>query len=486
MQATRRYWAVVAVAIALIGGSIIVERPALLIGGTAIGGWLLAYQYRFIRALDQDVAGLDVTQTVTPRRVLTEDTVLVTLELTAQEPTTLTVTATADPPVAATGSTRADRSCRLAPGDATATAAFQLQTPVAGAYTVQQPQIRIEETSGLFTETLTRGPTPTVIVDPRTPRDLHIGEGGDQAAVGYGEHVSGRMGSGLEVAQLRQYVPGDAAANIDWKATARLNEMYVREFEAETDRTIALVIDHREAMAEGRDGQTKLDYAREATLGLLEHAQDLNDSVGLYAIGDGGVTARHAPKASEDHYRTLRDVLQRLAPTSSTDANPTESETRTPAVARRRGGALTDGSASAFATTLTPYFTASDAYIRRLGDDPLFAATRRQLTRLPGSVLTVIVTDDNRRAELQEAVKLAGRGDDAVLVLLTPSVLYEPGGLSDLEAAYRRYLDFEEFRRSLARLERVQAYEVGPGDRLGALLAARRDQRSTDQEVPAR
>jgi len=116
----------------------------------------------------------------------------------------------------------------------------------------------------------------------------------------------------------------------------------------------------------------------------------------------------------------------------------------------------------------------------------LFAATRRQLTRLPGSVLTVIVTDDNRRAELQEAVKLAGRGDDAVLVLLTPSVLYEPGGLSDLEAAYRRYLDFEEFRRSLARLERVQAYEVGPGDRLGALLAARRDQRSTDQEVPAR
>jgi hypothetical protein len=65
-------------------------------------------------------------------------------------------------------------------------------------------------------------------------------------------------------------------------------------------------------------------------------------------------------------------------------------------------------------------------------------------------------------------------------------VLYEAGGLGDLEAAYRRYLDFEEFRRSLARLDRVQAYEVGPGDRLGALLASRRQRHTAEREVRVR
>jgi len=51
-------------------------------------------------------------------------------------------------------------------------------------------------------------------------------------------------------------------------------------------------------------------------------------------------------------------------------------------------------------------------------------------------------------------------------------VLYEPGGLADLERAYDRYLAFEEFRRELAKLDGVTALEVGPADRLSAVLEA--------------
>ena len=100
-------------------------------------------------------------------------------------------------------------------------------------------------------------------------------------------------------------------------------------------------------------------------------------------------------------------------------------------------------------------------------------------------MFTIFVTDDSNRAELTEAVRLARRGDDAVLVFLTPSVLFEPRALTDLEAAYDRYVEFEEYRRSLARLDRVQAYEIAPGDRLGRILAHRRQQRRTNQEVVA-
>ncbi|RZV10921.1 hypothetical protein BDK88_2132 [Natrinema hispanicum] len=90
------------------------------------------------------------------------------------------------------------------------------------------------------------------------------------------------------------------------------------------------------------------------------------------------------------------------------------------------------------------------------------------MTDARGSIWTVICTDDSRPAELRETVSLARQGGNEVLVLLAPSVLYEPGGLADIEQAYDRYVEFEEFRRELARIDNVTALEVGPTDRLSA------------------
>ena len=39
--------------------------------------------------------------------------------------------------------------------------------------------------------------------------------------------------------------------------------------------------------------------------------------------------------------------------------------------------------------------------------------------------------------------------------------------------SYESYVDFEEFRRELSRLPRVTAFEVGPSDRLEAVLSER-------------
>jgi hypothetical protein len=101
--------------------------------------------------------------------------------------------------------------------------------------------------------------------------------------------------------------------------------------------------------------------------------------------------------------------------------------------------------------------------------------------RLDGAVWTVILTDDSRPERLREAITVARRGGNRVLVFLAPSVLFESGGLADLEAAYDRYVDFEELRRDLAGLPGVSAFEVGPGDRLDAVLATGRERRENRQ-----
>ncbi|MFB6161781.1 MAG: DUF58 domain-containing protein [Haloferacaceae archaeon] len=480
MRVTRRFWTVAAVGLVLAVGAVVFRRPVLLGGAAAVAAWLLSRQYRFVRDLTTLDAALAVDQSLATDRVATDDPVALTLAASLDAPSSLAVTVAADPPVATTGSTAAERRLDLSPGETGAATTVELRAPVAGVVTFDEPTVHARDAAGLFATRFDRGPTPTLTVDPRTTRDLHVGQGGDRAPAAYGRHEGGRRGTGIEPAEVREYVPGDAGSRIDWKASARLDQLFVREFEAETDRTTLLLVDHRGAMGDGRPGQTKLDYAREAALLLLDHAASLDDAVGLVTVGDESVTGRFAPQTGDPHYATLRKRLAALRPTgragSRTDAREGHAP-RSPASARRAAQALRADDSS-FGTTLRPYFETRAPYVTRVASDPLFGAASRVLPRVADRAFTVIVTDDTNRAELRETVKLVRRGESGVAVFLTPSALFDPDDLTDLDAAYERYREFEEFRRSLARMDGVVAYEVAPGDRLGRLLAARRQRRT--------
>lgn len=484
MRPTRRYWTTAGFALVLAVGAVGFQRPVLLVGSAGLGAWLLARQVLFVRAATRLDEALTVEQAVTPERVATDEDVHVTLSATLETAVPLAVRVTAEPPIQATGSTAADRTLTLFPGEREATTTFTVSVPVAGTVEFDPPTVTFRDPAGYVQETLARGSTPTLPVEPRAPRTLHIGAGGDEIAAAFGEHRAGRLGPGLDPVELRQYVPGDAANRIDWKATARLNHPYVREYEAETDRTTVLLVDHRAVMQQGPAGETKLDYAREVALAFLNSARELDDPLGCYTVGDEGLTGRIRPEASANQYATIRRHLLALAPTAAADTPAAgQPPVRTPAAARTAASRLA-GDTSPFATTLQPYFAEAATYVQRIETKPLFGTARTALTRLRGSLWTVVLTDDTNRAELRETVKLARRGDDNVLVFLTPRVLFEPGGLADLDAAYDRYLDFEQYRLSLVRLDRVAAFEVGPGDRLGALLDAARTDRHRRRAEP--
>jgi hypothetical protein len=49
-------------------------------------------------------------------------------------------------------------------------------------------------------------------------------------------HRSPHRGSSVEFAEYRKYVPGDDTRRLDWKAFARSDRFYIREFEADTMR----------------------------------------------------------------------------------------------------------------------------------------------------------------------------------------------------------------------------------------------------------
>ena len=471
MYPTRRLWAAIALAAFLASLAVVTARPLLLAGSGLVGAWVLARQYRFLRTLEETVDDLTVQQAVGRSGVRTDDRVPVTLSASLERETPLALAIDAGLPTAA--ASESTLSVSLEPGETDGERTVEVSWPIAGRHRFDEATVRVSD--GYLRETLSAGDAPTVTVEPPEPRRIHVGEGGDRIASAYGEHEGDGHGSGVEPAELREYVAGDTADQIDWKATARLGSPHVREYEASTDRRTLLVVDHRAALATGRRGETKLEYLRDVALAMAGSARRLGDPTGLLTVGDEGITTRIDPETTPATYTRIRRHLLDLRPTrdpSSTAASRTTG-TQTAADARAKHAAIS-GESDAFAATLRPFYATREGYRERIESDPLYRALETALGRGRGSTWTVVFTDDSRPAELRETVKLARRTGNAVMVLLAPTVLYESDGLADLERAYDRYAEFEELRRDLGRMARVTALEVGPRDRLSTVLSAAR------------
>jgi len=471
MQPTRRYWATVALGGFLALGGIAVQRPALLVGAAVLGGWLLANQHVFVRTLRSTVEELNVERDLSQETVTTGDSVSVALTVAHPSASTLELTVAESPPLVSTGGAEGERTVEV--DDREVTTTYEISLPVAGEFEFDHPVLSATDRLGLFRTAVPVGNTGSITVEPRAPRDMHVGEAGDRITSTLGKHTSDQRGLGLEPASIRQYTPGDDVRRIDWKATARLNHPHIREFELMTNPTTALFVDHRATMATGHDGETKLDYAREVALAFVNSAQSLRSRIGLYTVGDDGPTNSFSPHSSSDHYLRARRVLGDLQPTGTDETTRrTFRPRRSTGEADRVAASLTDDQ-SPFGQTLRPYFDARTSYDQRIEDQPLANTLRQRSVQSNDAVWSVIVTDDTNREEVQEAVKFGRRESGQVMVFLTPGTLFEPGALADLEAAYEAYASFESFRRSLSSLEQVSAFEVGPGRRLSAVLSAK-------------
>ncbi|EMA53629.1 DUF58 domain-containing protein [Halococcus salifodinae] len=463
MQVTRRYWGVAATSLLLAALAVAFARPLLLVGAASLGAWLLGRQYLFVRTLSETVNTMTIEQFPAQDRVVAGTETPVTLAASFARPVPLVIDIEIGLPVSATGTDAEERTLDITPGDERADRTVTAHWAVAGSYELPQPTLTLGDADGLFVEQLSRGPTPSIVIEPQGPRNVHVGEGGEQLMAAYGQRQSGRRDVGLDPGELREYVPGDTADRIDWNATARLNEPHVREYEIETNRTTALLVDHRATMADGPTGETKLDYARQVALTFIDNVDEFDDPLAYYAVGDSGITERRPPTAGR--YDDVKRRLRALEPTAGDTVAPERDDPATKRHTQLSGR-------SSFEATLAPYLESTSTYVERIEGDPLFETARTSLAGVSGTVWTVIFTDDSNRAELRETVSLARRGDGRVLVFLTPTALFEPGGLVDLETAYERYRQFESFRRDLARLRRVSAFEIGPRDRLDAVLAS--------------
>nr|WP_299346065.1 DUF58 domain-containing protein [Allomuricauda sp.] len=102
----------------------------------------------------------------------------------------------------------------------------------------------------------------------------------------YGLKKIRRIGHTMEFEQIKEYVQGDDIRNINWKATAKKNQLMVNQYQDEKSQPVYSVIDKGRVMKMPFEGLSLLDYAINATLVISNIALKKQDKAGMFSFSN--------------------------------------------------------------------------------------------------------------------------------------------------------------------------------------------------------
>jgi len=124
-----------------------------------------------------------------------------------------------------------------------------------------------------------------------------------------GLHRSPMLGMSVDFAEHRAYMPGDDVRRIDWRLFARTDRLYVKEFEADTNANLHLLLDVSRSMDFGSGAVTKLEYAKFLAASLAYLSRRQRDRIGLITF-DNEVVETIPP--SIRHFNMVLHALDRI------------------------------------------------------------------------------------------------------------------------------------------------------------------------------
>ena len=132
-----------------------------------------------------------------------------------------------------------------------------------------------------------------------------------------GQHRSPHLGSSVEFAQHREYVPGDELRRVDWKVFGRSDRLVVKQYVEETNLVCHLLVDASESMAFGSLAWTKFDYARWCAAAMTHLILQQRDTAGL-VLFDEAFRAKVPPGNGAAQRKNILEMLEKAVPSGPT------------------------------------------------------------------------------------------------------------------------------------------------------------------------
>ncbi len=101
-----------------------------------------------------------------------------------------------------------------------------------------------------------------------------------------GDYHSRRKGLGMEFSDIREYHPGDSMRWINWKATARKNELMVNEYESERSGDAVILLDVRRFYKGSEEYMKFLRHSVRAAATLTTYLSRTKNRVGFVLLGE--------------------------------------------------------------------------------------------------------------------------------------------------------------------------------------------------------
>lgn len=127
----------------------------------------------------------------------------------------------------------------------------------------------------------------------------------------FGDYTGVFYGPSLDLAEVREYQPGDEVRRIDWNVTARMSRLFVRQYREERELTAWLLVDLSPSMQFGTrrqlKGDTAIEFAGVAGYIVTRHG----DKVGLLGFPGRGVFV--PPRGGRTHALRIIHVLEQAS-----------------------------------------------------------------------------------------------------------------------------------------------------------------------------
>ena len=200
------------------------------------------------------------------------------------------------------------------------TVAYRLKCDAPGRLAFPGVALTLGDAHGLFRSRLFLRGADSVMVLPAlvrsdSPRPLRKPF---NVQLAHGHHRYLRAGSGTELLDLRDYIPGDPPKAIAWKVSARRDRLVTREYESEVPIRARLFVEASDAVRTGGGGRSAIAHSVTVAAGLARRLIDGRDPVGLVLFDQHG--AEVLPPAPGQ--RHLAKILSALATAAGTPRAP--------------------------------------------------------------------------------------------------------------------------------------------------------------------
>ncbi|MCX6665908.1 MAG: DUF58 domain-containing protein [Euryarchaeota archaeon] len=189
---------------------------------------------------------------------------------------------------------------------------YEIFCPLRGLYPIGPLLVRRRDLLGLFyRETSIDDRVDLTVVTPvETIRDIRVKSRVNPYP---GIMQTHRAGVGTEFHGVRTYAAGDSYKRINWKNSARWNNLMVNEFESESTTDVILMLDARENQVDG--GSLKhnpLEYGIKAAATLASLFLKRRDRVGLIIYGEsnGKLIWMYPESGNTQLYKLIKELVQ--------------------------------------------------------------------------------------------------------------------------------------------------------------------------------